>query len=149
MISMTTHTDQVVVDTLRFLADTSAQIDAFRSQLRQATDLAVVSYVECRYYGSELYVCVCLETDVDLDRTLTWWLDIRPQPDHWLIEASVLWNGRDLVAQVPAETLPDFHSVKQEFPRILKRLLDAGGLVLAKARPASAGSGPLDTRALG
>lgn len=135
---MTSHTDPIVIDTFRFLAETSAQIDAFRGQLRQVTDLAVVSYVECRYYGTELYVCVCLEADVDPNRTLTWWLDIRPRPEGWLVEASVLWNGRDMVAQVPSQTLPDFHTVKQEVPRMLKHLLDAGGLVLAKARPARA-----------
>lgn len=144
---MNTHADQLVVDTLRFLADTSAQIDAFRSQLRQATDLTVVSYVECRYYGSELYVCVCLETDVELDRTLTWWLDIRPRADGWLVEASVLWNGRDIVAQIPAQTLPDFHAVKHDLPRVLRNLLDAGSMVLAKAQPSA--PSPLDTRALG
>ncbi len=132
---MKTHDDQVAFETLEFLAKTSAQIDTFRNQLIRAADLAVSSFVECRLYGDTLYVCVCLETDVDIDKILTWWMDIKPVEDDWLIEASVLWNGREVVAQVPSIIAPDFRTVQREVPRMLKQLLDAGGLALVQAKP--------------
>ena len=146
---MTTLEDQPVLDTLAFLARTGGQLDAFRMQLKQAASLQATSFVECRHYGSEVYICVCLEADVADDKTLTWWLDVAPQPDGWLIEASVLWNGRDLVAQIPAQTVRDFKTVQQEVPRILRHLLDAGGATLAQARSkAKPGSDELHTRTL-
>lgn len=142
--------DQAVLSALRFLARTGSQIDAFRQQLKQAAGLPVVSFVECRYYGSDLYVCVCLETDVAEGKTLTWWLDITPKDAGWRVEASVLWNGRDVVAQVPGQLLPDFQAVQQAVPEMLKQLLDAGGHALARARqPATAPpDDSLSTRAL-
>jgi hypothetical protein len=146
---MTTLEDQPILDTLAFLAKTGGQLDAFRTQLKQAANLQATSFVECRTYGSEVYVCVCLEADVSDDRTLTWWLDIVPKPDGWLIEASVLWNGRDLVAQIPTQIVRDFRAVQQEMPRMLRHLLDAGGAALAQARAtARSGSDELHTRAL-
>ena len=64
---MTSPDDQIVLNTLAFLAKISAQIDAFRTQTEAGRQTCMVtSFVECRYYGNELYVCVCLETDVDL-----------------------------------------------------------------------------------
>jgi hypothetical protein len=132
---MKTHDEQVAFETLEFLAKTGAQIDTFRTQLTQAAELTVSSFVECRQYGNSLYVCVCLEADVDIDKTLTWWMDIKPVEDYWLIEASVLWNGRDVVAQVPSIMAPDFRIVQREVPRMLKQLLDAGGHALVQAKP--------------
>ncbi len=146
---MTALEDQPVLDTLAFLAKTSGQLDAFRTQLKQAANLQATSFVECRYYGDEIYVCVCLEADVSDDRTLTWWLDVVPKPEGWLIEASVLWNGRDLVAQIPAQTVRNFYAVQQEVPRVLRHLLDAGGAALAEAHSkVKPGSDELHTRAL-
>ncbi len=146
---MTSHDDQIIFNTLAFLAQTGGQLDAFRMQLKQAANLQATSFVECRTYGSDIYVCVCLEADVSDDRTLTWWLDIVPKPDGWLIEASVLWDGRDLVAQIPPQTVRDFQIVQQEVPRMLRNLLDAGGAALAQARSkAKSGSDELHTRAL-
>ncbi len=146
---MISHDDQITFDALAFLAKVGGQLDTFRTQLKQATDLHATSFVECRYYGADLYVCVCLETDVSDDRTLTWWLDIVSKPEGWLIEASVLWNGRDLVAQIPAQTVPDFMTVQREVPRMLRHLLDAGGAVLARERSKSRpDSDELHTRAL-
>jgi len=142
--------DQAALNALAFLARTGSQIDAFRNQLKQAADLPVASFVECRYYGSDLYVCVCLEADVAEGKTLTWWLDITPKDTGWRVEASVLWNGRDVVAQVPGQLLPDFQAVQQAVPVMLKQLLDAGGHALARARqPATAPpDDALSTRAL-
>jgi hypothetical protein len=146
---MTILEDQPILDTLAFLAATGGQLDTFRMQLKQAANLQATSFVECRTYGNEVYVCVCLEADVSDDRTLTWWLDIAPKPDGWLIEASVLWNGRDLVAQVPTQTVRDFKAVQQEVPRVLRHLLDAGGAALAQSRSkAKSESDELHTRAL-
>jgi hypothetical protein len=146
---MTSHEDQITFDALSFLAKIGGQLDAFRTQLKQAANLQSTSFVECRYYGSEVYVCVCLEADVADDKTLTWWLDVVPKPDGWLIEASVLWNGRDMVAQIPAQVVPDFRTVQQEVPRMLRHLLDAGGAALAQSRSkAKPGSDELHTRAL-
>jgi hypothetical protein len=133
---MRSREDQIALDALRFLAKIGSQLDAFRAQLQQALDVTAISFVECRHYGTEVYLCVCLETDVDLDKTLTWWMDIRPGPDGWLIEASVLWNGRDIIARLPGLAAPDFSAVKREVPAMLKQLLDAGGYALAKAQPA-------------
>jgi hypothetical protein len=146
---MTSHEDQITFDALAFLAKIGGQLDAFRTQLKQAANLQATSFVECRYYGSDLYVCVCLEADVADDKTLTWWLDIVPKPEGWLIEASVLWNGRDLVAQIPAQVVHDFQAVQQEVPRVLRHLLDAGGAALAQAHSkAKPESDDLHTRAL-
>ncbi len=146
---MTSHDDQIIFSTLAFLAQTGGQLDAFRMQLKQAANLQATSFVECRTYGSDIYVCVCLEADVSEERTLTWWLDIVPKPDGWLIEASVLWDGRDLVAQIPPQTVRDFQTVQQEVPRMLRHLLDAGGAALAQARStAKPGSDELHTRTL-
>jgi hypothetical protein len=127
--------DQIVFNTLDFLAQINAQIDGFRQQLRQATDLMVASFIESRYYGNDLYVCVCLETDVDLGKTLTWWLDIRPRADGWRLEASMLWNGRDVVVQFPSQLVHDFPAVQQAVPLLLGQLFEAGGRALVKARP--------------
>lgn len=140
--------DQVTLDALTFLASTGSQLEAFRMQLKQAANLHASSFVECRYYGSEVYVCICLEVDVADNRTLTWWMDIAPKPDGWLIEASILWNGRDLAVQLPAQTMRDFQAVQQEVPRLLRHLFDAGGAVLTQARPkVKAASGELSRRA--
>jgi hypothetical protein len=127
--------DQIVFTAFDFLAQINTQIDGFRQQLRQAADLMVASFVECRYYGDDLYVCVCLETDVDLGKTLTWWLDIRPQTDGWRLEASVLWNGRDVVIQFPSQFVRDFPAVQQAVPPLLGQLFEAGGRALIQARP--------------
>ncbi len=146
---MTSHDDQITFDALSFLAKIGGQLDAFRTQLKQAANLQATSFVECRYYGSEVYVCVCLEAEVAADKTLTWWLDIVPKPDGWLIEASVLWNGRDLVAQIPAQIVRDFPMVQQEMPHLLQHLLDAGGAALAQSRSkAKPESDELHTHAL-
>lgn len=146
---MSEHADQIAVNVLSFLAATGGQLDAFRAQLKQAAGLSATSFVECRYYGSEVYVCVCLEAEVAQDKVLTWWLDIAPKPDGWLIEASVLWNGRELVAQIPSQTVPNFHAVQQEVPRVLRHLLDAGGAALTQARAKTPSqSDQLHTRAL-
>lgn len=142
--------DQITLNTLAFLASTGSQLEAFRMQLKQAAHLHASSFVECRYYGSEVYVCICLEVDVADDRTLTWWMDIAPKPDGWLIEASVLWNGRDLAVQIPTQTVRDFQAVQQEVPRLLRRLFDAGGAALTQARAQVTARLPvkLSTRAL-
>lgn len=131
--------DEAALAVLKFLAETGSQLDAFRHQIKQAADLPASSFVECRYYGSDLYVCVCLEADIADGKTLTWWLDITPKAEGWRVEASVLWNGRDVVAQVPGQLLSDFAAVEQAVPAVLKQLLDAGSHTLTRARtPATA-----------
>ena len=122
--------DQSAFNTLDFLARCNAQIDVFRQQLRQATDLALVSFVESHYYGAELYLCVCLETDVGQGKMLTWWLDIRPQEDNWQLSASVLWNEREPVVQFPPQLMPDFQAVQQRALAILSQLWRDGVKVL-------------------
>jgi len=127
--------DQIVFHAFDFLARLNTQIDGFRQQLRQATDLMVASFVECRYYGDDLYVCVCLETDADLSKTLTWWLDIRSRTDGWQLDASVLWNGRDVVNQFPSRLVRDFPAVQQAVPPLLGQLFEAGSRALIQACP--------------
>lgn len=68
---MSAHDDQIAVNVLSFLAATGGQLDTFRTQLKQSADLSATSFVECRYYGSEVYVCVCLEAEVAQDKVLT------------------------------------------------------------------------------
>jgi len=128
-----THEDQIALNTLAFLAKTGGQLDAFRTQLKQTHRLHASSFVECRYYGDVLYICVCLEVTLSEDQTLTWWMDITPRDHQWLIEPSALWNGRDPVVQLPARVVADFRDVQDEVPEILERLLQAGLAVLTKA----------------
>jgi len=139
--AMTTRDDQMTLKTLAFLAQTSGQLDAFRTRLKQRTQLHTASFVECRYYGDTLYLCICLEAAPQENQTLTWWMDITLRDKGWLIEASVLWNGRDPVAQVPPLHVPDFQAVRDEVPEILEQLLQAGAAVLDKliAQKTSAG----------
>jgi hypothetical protein len=118
---------------LRFLAETSGQLDVFRIQLKQRLQLQASSFVECRYYGDEVYICICLEATPTENRTLTWWMDITPSEEMWLIEACVLWNGRDPVVQAPPQRVYDFQAVQAEVPEILAHLLQAGGAVLDKS----------------
>jgi hypothetical protein len=129
---MMIHEDQIALNTLAFLAKTASQLDAFRAQLKQTHHLHAASFVECRYYGDILYICLCLEAALPEDQTLTWWLDITPRDHQWLIESSALWNGRDPVAQFPARVVPGFRDVEEVVPEILEQLLQAGLAVLTK-----------------
>lgn len=129
---MTTPNDRITLTTLSFLADTSGQLDAFRARLKQRTPLHTSSFVECRYYGDAVYICICLEAAPRADQTLTWWLDITPREGMWLIEASVLLNGRKPVVQAPPQRVYDFQAVQNEVPDILDQLLQAGAAVLDK-----------------
>jgi hypothetical protein len=137
---MATHEDQIVLNTLAFLAKTGSQLDAFRTQLKQSYQLHAASFVECRYYGKVLYICVCLEAALPEEQTLTWWMDITPRDHKWLIEFSALWNGRDPVVQLPARIVPGFLDVQDEVPEALERLLQAGVAVLTKVMNRAAGA---------
>lgn len=127
---MTTPNDRITLTTLSFLANTSGQLDAFRARLKQRTAAHSSSFVECRYYGEDVYICICLEAASHEDQTLTWWLDITPREGMWLIEASVLLNGRTPVVQAPPQRVYDFQAVQNETPDILDQLLQAGAAVL-------------------
>lgn len=129
---MTTPNDRITLTTVSFLANTSGQLDAFRAKLKQRAALHTSSFVECRYYGDEVYICICLEAVPYDNQTLTWWLDITPREGKWLIEASVLLNGRTPVVQTPAQQLYDFQAVQNEIPDMLDQLLWAGAGVLEK-----------------
>lgn len=129
---MTTHDDRITLATLSFLANTSGQLDAFRARLKQRTPVHTSSFVECRYYGDDVFICICLEAVPREDQTLTWWMDITPREGKWLIEASVLLNGRDPVVQSPPQRIYDFQAVQNEIPDILEQLLQAGTVVLDK-----------------
>jgi hypothetical protein len=127
---MTTPNDRIVLTTLAFLANTSGQLDAFRAKLKQRTAAHTSSFVECRYYGDDVYICICLEAAPREDKTLTWWMDITPREGMWLIEASVLLNGRTPVVQAPPQRVYDFQAVQNETPDILDQLLQAGAAIL-------------------
>jgi len=129
---MTTRDDQIALKTLAFLAETSGQLDAFRNRLKQRTQLHTASFVECRHYGDDVYICICLEAVPRESQTLTWWMDIALRDEGWLIEASVLWNGRTPVVQAPPQHVIDFQAVRDEVPDILEQLLQAGAAVLEK-----------------
>jgi len=130
---MATQEDQIALTTLAFLARTSGQLDAFRNQLKQTRQLHAASFVECRYYDDDVYICICLEAIPQENQTLTWWMDITPHDQKWLIEASALWNGRDPVVQIPPQVVPDFQAVQASVPEILDQLLQAGAAELDKA----------------
>lgn len=129
---MTTPNDQITLATLSFLANTSGQLDGFRAKLKQHISLHTSSFVECRYYGDTVYICICLEAAPHENQTLTWWMDITPREGMWLIEASVLLNGRTPVVQAPPQRVYDFQAVQNEIPDILDQLLRAGAAVLDK-----------------
>jgi hypothetical protein len=129
---MTIHDDRNALAILTFLARLGSQLDAFRNRLKQQAQLRVASFVESRYYGNDVYLCVCLEAAPREDRTLTWWMDITPREGMWLIEASVLWNGRTSVVQTGPQRVYDFQTVQAEVPEILEQLLQAGAAVLDK-----------------
>jgi hypothetical protein len=129
---MTTPNDRIVLMTLAFLANTSGQLDAFRAKLKQRAALHASSFVECRYYGDEVYLCICLEAVPRENQTITWWLDITPREGMWLIEASVLLNGRTPIVQASPQRVYDFQGVQNEIPDILDQLLQAGAAVLEK-----------------
>jgi hypothetical protein len=129
---MATRDDQIAQKTLAFLARIGGQLDTFRTHLKQQTHLHASSFVECRYYGDDVYLCICLEAAPRGDQTLTWWMDITPRDKGWLIEASVLWNGRTPVVQAPPQQVIDFQAVRDEVPEILEQLLQAGEAVLEK-----------------
>jgi hypothetical protein len=130
---MATQEDQIALTTLAFLAKTGGQLDAFRNQLKQTRQVPASSFVECRYYGDDVYICICLEATPQENQTLTWWMDITPRDQKWLVEASALWNGRDPVVQIPPQFVPDFQAVQAGVPEILDQLLQAGAAVLDKA----------------
>ncbi len=129
---MTIPDDRNAQAMLVFLARLGSQLDAFRNRLKQQAQVHAASFVESRYYGNEVYLCVCLEAVPQEDRTLTWWLDITPREGMWLIGACVLWNGRTPVVQVGPQRVIDFRAVQAEVPGILEQLLQAGGAVLDK-----------------
>ena len=129
---MTTPNDRIALTTLAFLANTGGQLDAFRAKLKQRAALHTSSFVECRYYGDDVYICICLEAAPHETQTLTWWIDITPRDGQWLIEASVLLNGRTPVVQAPPQQCYDFQAVQNEIPDILDQLLQAGAGVLEK-----------------
>ena len=145
---MMTHEDQIALNTLAFLAKTGGQLDAFRAQLKHTYQLHAASFVECRYYGDVLYICLCLESALPEDQTLTWWLDITPRDHQWLIEASALWNGRDAVVQLPARVVPGFRDVEDVVPEILEHLLQAGVAVLTKVMNRAVAADQFATRKL-
>ncbi|HTP07904.1 MAG TPA: hypothetical protein VMP08_06620 [Anaerolineae bacterium] len=129
---MITPNDQIALTTLAFLANMGSQLDAFRAKLKQRVSLHTSSFVECRYYGDDVYLCICLEAALHENQTLTWWMDITPREGMWLIEASVLLNGRTPVVQAPPQRVYDFQAVQNEIPDILDQLLQAGAAVLDK-----------------
>ena len=129
---MTTHDDRNALAILAFLARLGSQLDAFRNQLQQQLQLQAASFVESRYYGNDVYLCVCLEAAPQEDRTLTWWMDITPREGMWLIGACVSWNGRTPVVQTGPQRVYDFQAVQAEVPGILEQLLQAGAAVLDK-----------------
>ena len=119
--------DQLAIEILRFLAQTGVQINQQQIILRQMPGLSsIASFVESRNYGKDVYLCICLEADTADRRTLTWWMDIRPRDNDWLINASVLWNGRTTVVELPPKSVPDFRSVEKQVPLILSKILVVG-----------------------
>ena len=129
---MTIPDDRNAQAILAFLARLGGQLDAFRIRLKQQAPLHAASFVESRYYGNDVYLCVCLEAAPQEDRTLTWWMDITPREGMWLIGACVLWNGRTPVVQARPQRVYDFQAVQAEVPGILEQLLQAGAAVLDK-----------------
>lgn len=128
---MRSESDRFALEVLQFLAETGAQINQLQTVLRQTAGLSgIASFVECRNYGQDVYLCICLEADASTGRTMTWWMDFRPIVNGWLIEASVLWDGREAVIEMPPQVMLDFRAVEKQVPVILRKILDAGTQVL-------------------
>ena len=130
---MQSEVDQLAIEILRFLAQTGTQVSQLQNILRQMPALSgIASFVESRNYGKDVYLCICLEADTADQRTLTWWMDIRPVDNGWLINASVLLNGRTAVVELTPKSVPDFRSVEEQVPLILSKILEAGTQAIFK-----------------
>jgi len=128
---MKSHDDQIVLDVLAFLAHLHAQVGTLLLYLRQEASIdGAVSFVECRQYESGLYLSICVEAPKEVGHTLTWWMDIIPQTDNWLMDARISWNGQDVVVEFPEQCVADFNAVQREAPRILEELIEAGKEIL-------------------
>jgi len=133
---MTSYDDQIALGVLTFLAKLQDQVGALRRYLREEAHIAeTVSFVECRQYENGLFLSVCVEAEVDVGHTLTWWMDIVPQDDNWLLDARVSWNGQDVVVEFPEQFVRDFHAVQREVPRIFDELIESGKQVLERRSP--------------
>ena len=131
---MTIHDDRNALATLAFSGSASAASSTlFVFELKQQAQLHAASFVECRYYGNDVYLCVCLEAAPQEDRTLTWWMDITPREGMWLIEslrAVERAHARGAGCRRSAFTI--FKPCRAEVPGILEQLLQAGAAVLDK-----------------
>ena len=132
---MKSYDDQLVLEVLAFLARTQSQVDGFWRHLREwrrafLETAEVTSAVECRQYETGLVLSIWLEAEVRSGEALTWWMDIAPKDDGWLLDARLSWNGSDVVVQLPERMVPDFRTVKQEAPPLLENLFAAGKGVL-------------------
>ena len=133
--------DQTALEVLTFLAGIYEQLAAFCLHLLQEAEAdsllgETTSDVLCRNYRNGLFVEAWVETKVGEGRdarALTWWMDIRPYDEGWLVDAQVFWSerdGQDVVVQFPEQLSPDFKTVQQEAPDILERLFQEGKRVL-------------------
>jgi hypothetical protein len=123
--------DQAAREVLAFLADMQTRVDTLWRELRprwptEAAPPELGSDVECRRYENGVMLSIWLEAPVDDGRTLTWWMDIVPKDDGWLLDARLSWNGRDIIERLPERLVEDFRAVQREAPTILQDLFSAG-----------------------
>jgi hypothetical protein len=133
---MKSHDDQIAVDVLAFMAQIQAQIKAMRRYLAQEANKAkAMSFVEVQPYESSLCLSICIEAEVEVGRTLTWWMDIIPQSENWLLDGRISWNGNEVVFELHEQIVPTFHAVQREAPQMLNELITAGKQILKDYLP--------------
>ncbi len=135
---MKSHDDQIAVDVLAFIAQIQTQIKAMRRYLAQEANKAkAMSFVEVQPYESSLCLSICIEAEVEVGRTLTWWMDIIPQSENWLLDGRISWNGHEIVLELQEQIVPDFYAVQQKAPQMLEELIAAGKQILEDQLPPS------------
>jgi hypothetical protein len=137
---MSSVANQSALEVFAFLAQLTGQIAALRRQLLRSKSergwpiTEVSSAVECHQYQSRLVVSAWIEAALATECALTWWLDLEYTEAHWLLCATVSWNGRATVVKLPELTVADFQQVQREAPRLLAALFTAGEQILTNTR---------------
>jgi hypothetical protein len=83
---------------------------------------------------SGLCLSFWVETELADGRALTWWMDVAPRADGWVIDGHVSYDGRDPAVDLPERRLADFRAVRAQVPALFQELLAAGERL--RARPA-------------
>ena len=97
-----------VVRMLEAIADSNSQFIELASRLRSRPDITRVHHdLDCRKYLTGSVVQIYVEAELESANSVTWWLDLRWNEDHWFVEGRVLVDndqGQDTVREYPDRT---------------------------------------------